>query len=290
MKNIFFKCLAIFFLVSCKSETKNKTLTYQNIVILADLSSRIDNKPQKDIEAIHGIIQYFRNDCVKPGEKIGDRSSISFSSFSGKVAAQVDINHIKNIGDKQSFINSTGKFARSGLNKNLEEFEATIKNVYSNTRNRGLDLIRVLIDKLQNENIVKLDTYVTDGVDTTFLNYENHIHIFTDGYLEYINEDMNSQFYFGNVEIEKIRSYCKLKSANIIDALKENPDLSLPPYNGDKNRFVTLHIRETHERDKNDLLQTYKHPTGQSDNEILEAVWRKWAKESGFKNLIWDKY
>ena len=39
-----------------------------------------------------------------------------------------------------------------------------------------------------------------------------------------------------------------------------------------------------------DKLQTYNNPTGLRDNEILENVWRKWAKDSEFKDITWDKY
>ena len=57
------KIISIIFLVtallsSCTPESQNKNLTYQNIVILADLSSRIDNKPTKDVEEIHKIVLY----------------------------------------------------------------------------------------------------------------------------------------------------------------------------------------------------------------------------------------
>jgi hypothetical protein len=290
MKLVLLCCSALLCLVSCVSESQNKHLTYQNIVILSDLSSRIDNKPPKDIEEIQKIIQYFRNECVKPGEKIGDKSSISFSTFSEKVAAKIDINEIKKLGDKQRFINSTGKFKNNGLNQKLEDFENKVKEIYATTRNQGLDLISILIDKLEKEPIVKQDLFVTDGIDTTFIKYDNHIYIFTDGYLEYLNKAANKQFYFGNSEIEKIRTYCKTNNLSIAKALQDNPSLCLPPYKGKKNEFVTLHILETHERDKNDKLQTYKYPTGLRDNEILEAVWKKWALESGFKDLTWDKY
>jgi hypothetical protein len=290
MKLILLCCSALLCLVSCVSESQNKHLTYQNIVIISDLSSRIDNKPPKDIEEIQKIIQYFRNECVKPGEKIGDKSSISFSSFSDNVVAKIDINEIKKLGDKQRFINSTGEYTNSGLNEKLKEFENKVKEVYASTRNNGLDLISILIDKLEKEPIVKQDLYVTDGVDTTFLKYDNHIYIFTDGYLEYQNKTVNKQFYFGETEVKNIRTYCKTNNVSIAKALYDNPSLCLPPYKGKKNEFVTLHILETHERDKNDKFQTYKYPTGQRDNEILEEVWKKWARESGFKNLKWDKY
>ena len=69
MKSILIVCSAIILLGSCGTEPQNKNLTYQNIVILSDLSSRIDNKPQKDTAEIHKIVQYFKNECVKPGEK-----------------------------------------------------------------------------------------------------------------------------------------------------------------------------------------------------------------------------
>jgi hypothetical protein len=271
-------------------KAKNKSLTYQNIIILSDLSSRIDNKPPKDTIEIHKIVQYFKNECVKPGAKIGDKSSICFSSFSDRSIATIDIDKVKNLGEKQQFINSTGKYLNSGLNYQIDNFEQKVKNTYANIRNNGLDLISILNEKIENEPIIKKDTYLTDGVDTTYINYDNHIYIFTDGYLEYLNKSTNNQFYFGNSEIDKIRQFCKANNVDITTALKTNHTLRLPPAKNKKNQFVNLHIAETHERDKNDKLQTYKYPTGQRDNEILEAVWKNWATESGFKSFEWKKY
>lgn len=290
MKNILIVCLAILLFSSCGPEPQNKHLTYQNIVILSDLSSRIDNKPPKDTHEIHKIVQYFQNECVKPGEKIGDKSSIFFSSFSDKVIANIDIEKIKNLGDKQQFINSTGKFLNNGLTFQIADFEQKVQEAYSNIRNKGLDLISILIEKIENEPIIKKNTYLTDGVDTTFINYDNHVYVFTDGYLEYLDQGTNNQFYFGSSEIDKIRQFCRENNMNLSTALEKNHSLSLPPMKNKNNQFVNLHVLETHERDKNEKLQTYKHPIGQRDNEILKAVWSKWAIESGFKNFDWGKY
>ncbi|MEE1885309.1 hypothetical protein [Pedobacter flavus] len=290
MKKILILCSAIVLLNSCSTEPKIKHLTYQNIVILSDLSSRIDNKPSKDINEILKIIDFFKNECVKPGEKIGDRSSIIFSSFSDKVIATIDIDKIKKLEDKQQFINSSGKFQSNGLNYQINDFVLKVNNSYANIRNKGLDLISVLIEKIENEPIVKKDSSLTNGIDTTYINFDNHIYIFTDGYLEYFNKNSNNQFYFGISEIDKVRQYSKINNVDIQTALNTNQSLSLTPIKNKKNQFINLHILETHERDKNDLLQTYKYPIGQRDNEILEAVWRKWAKESGFKSFEWKKY
>jgi hypothetical protein len=287
--------LIIFFSViiptSCGNlQADNKYLHYQNIVMLSDMSSRLNNKPQKDTEEIHKIIQFFKNECVKPGEKIGDKSSISFSTFSGKIISSIDIDKIKNLSEKQQFINSTGKYQTNGLTYQLNDFEQKVKYAYKNVRNNGLDLISVLIDKIDNEPIIKQDTYLTDGIDTTFISYDNHIYIFTDGYLEYQDKNANSQFYFGSQEINKVRQYCISNNMDVVKALDNNKLLRLPPNKSDKNQYINLHILETHERDKNDVLQTYKYPRGLRENEILEAVWRKWAKESGFKSFEWKKY
>ena len=84
--------------------------------------------------------------------------------------------------------------------------------------------------------------------------------------------------------------FCKNNNIDIAQALKINGALALPVIKSDKNKYINLHILETHERDKNEKMQTYKYPRGQRDNEILEAVWRKWATESGFKSLEWKKY
>jgi hypothetical protein len=290
MKNIITSCLVFLFLVSCKTESQNKYLTYQNIIILSDMSSRLDNRPAKDINEIFNIVQFFKNECVKPGQKIGDKSCISFSVFSEKTAATIDISKIKNLGEKQRFINSTAEYKNNGLNQQIVNFNNTVKDVYAKTRNEGLDLISLLIEKISNEHIIKENTFLTDGVDTTFLNYENQIYIFTDGYLEYGDKNENNQFYFGNSEIEEVRKYCINNKVDIKKALELNSTLCLPSYQNKFNKFVNLHILETHERDKIIKLQNYKHVTGQRDNEILEAVWRNWAISSGFKSFDWKKY
>ena len=79
--------LGLIILFSCGSDPETKELTYQNIMILSDMSSRLVNKPNKDKEEIDKILSYFVIECVKPGEKIGDKSSIYFSSFSDKMLA-----------------------------------------------------------------------------------------------------------------------------------------------------------------------------------------------------------
>ncbi|CAI2767330.1 hypothetical protein [Flavobacterium collinsii] len=290
MKKNILLCSALLMLLSCTQEHKKTQLLYQNIVIISDLSSRIHNKPCKDIDEIHKILHFFKTECVKPGQKIGDQSSISFSPFSEKTITSIDIGKIKDLGEKQRFINSTEEYRNKGLEQKLLDFQRDVKFTYTNTHNDGLDLISILSEKIANEPITKKDTILTDGIDTTLVKYNNHLYVFTDGYLEYIDNKRNSQFYFSNSEIDKVRQFCKTNNVDISKALEINSSLSLPPNKSIKNQYINLHVLETHERDKNDKLQSYKYPKGQRDNEILQAVWKKWAMESGFKSFEWKKY
>ncbi|WP_291285176.1 hypothetical protein [Flavobacterium sp.] len=290
MKKNVLLCSALLMLLSCTPEHKKTQLVYQNIVIISDLSSRINNKRCKDIDEIHKILYFFKNECVKPGQKIGDQSSISFSPFSEKTIAAIDIGKIKDLGEKQRFINSTEEYRNKGLTQKILDFQKEVKFTYANTHNDGLDLISILSEKIANEPITKKDTILTDGIDSTLVKYDNHLYVFTDGYLEYIDNKRNSQFYFSNSEIDKVRQFCKTNNIDISKALEINSSLSLPPNKNIKNQYINLHVLETHERDKNDKLQSYKYPKGQRDNEILQAVWKKWAMESGFKSFEWKKY
>lgn len=300
MKQFLAFFVTLILLQSCMPEAQNKSLTYQNIIILSDLSDRIEptingnipnqQYPSKDINEIDKILKFFNDECVKPGEKIGDKSSISFSTFSDESITCIDIDKIKDLGAKQQFINSTGKYQNNGLEYEVSIFKQKVQNAYDSIRNKGLDLISVTIDKIENKSIIKKNTVLTNGIDSTFINYDNHIYIFTDGYLEYKGKKSNSQFYFGNQEIDKIRQYCNINKVDIVTALKDNSSLCLPAVKNDKNQFINLHILETHERDKNTKLQRYNNPTRLRDNEILEAVWRKWAAESNFKSFEWKKY
>ena len=189
MNKVIFCCLLAVVFLSCSGPISNsKHLVYQNIVIISDLSSRLDNRPSKDIDEINKIMQYFKKYCVKPGEKIGDKSCISFSTFSDMDIAKIDIDDIKNLANKQQFVNSTGAYMDGGLDKEMKGFEKTVTLSYDSIRNQGLDLISGLIEKINNDGIIKDDRYLTDGIDTTFIEYANHIYIFTDGYLEFLNK------------------------------------------------------------------------------------------------------
>lgn len=282
----------LLFISSCTVKPKVTELTYQNIIMLSDMSNRISNKrfPNRDLQKIKDIVSFFNKECVKPGVKTGDRSKIFFSTFTKNNSVEIDIEKFNySPFDKQSFVNSTGKYKNSGLNVMLKRFEDSVGVIYKNESNPGLDLISLLIEKINNESIVKKDSTIISNIDTIRFKYENNIYLFTDGYLEY-SKSNNLSFYFGDNQIKSIRNYCLLNKTDVKNALISNPKLGLPAYRSPLNKLINLHILETHERDKDVTTLGYKNDPGLRDNEILELVWKKWAIESGFKNFSWGKY
>lgn len=294
MKNKLFILILLFIIFNscgCDTEPKIVELNYKNIVILSDMSNRLKKCEPKDEKIIDSIIEYFKTECVKPGQKIGDNSCISFAPFSENEFYKIDIGLYKNIVDKQNFVNSTGKYRKSGLQIKISELKKIVDSTYKNKSDIGLDLISLLIDKIENKAILKNDNILTVGVDTTKIKYDNHIYIFTDGYLEYVSSiNNNKQFMFGDKEIKKLRAYCIQNNIDVITALKQRPDLGLPSYKSEKFKKITLHIMETHQRDFNKNFNRFNNKIGLLDNQILEAVWKKWARDSGFKKLFWDTY
>jgi hypothetical protein len=291
MKRVITSIILCYFFTTCKPKVKLENLSYQNLIILSEMSSRVNNErfPNKDLGKIRDIIKYFDRECVKPGIKISDRSSIIFSTFSNNNLISIDIDKYPPGQDRQAFVNSTGNYEKSGLKEKLVLFEDSIKSIYAKERNPGLDLISLLIEKINNGNIIKKNDTISVLNQTTYVNFNNTIYLFTDGYLEY-SKNNNQNFYFGEKQIQTIRSYCFLNNKNIKEALESNPKLGLPSYRNPLNNSIHLHILETHERDKDVSTLGYKNSPGLRDNEILEAVWRKWAKESNFKSFSWEKY
>lgn len=271
-----------------RPDFENKTLTYQNIVILSDLSSRLQNNNCRDTAIIGEIIKKFKQECVKPGEKIGDRSSLIFGMLNTPILASVDIGKIKILEEKQQFVNSTGKYKNKGLDYELDKFYETVKNTYKTKSNPGLDLIGLLIDKIENDNIVKQNTFVTDGIDTTFFKYDNHIYIFTDGYLETDSKPttISGSFYFSDTEIGKIRKYAQHNNLKPDEALDKIDSFRLTKAPRKKNALVKIHLLETDDRDYDVVKGKWKYSHGLNDNDILKAVWKQWAKDSNFKGEL----
>lgn len=288
LKNIISFVVLINILTGCGEKEPKMEIEYNNILICSDLSSRIENNPNDSI-MINMIIDYFVRDCVKPGLKTNDRSSIYFSRINEKASkcgmAKIDIGEIDNLQEKQKFVNNTCE--NNNLKKAISEFKNTIGCVYSERDKVGLDILSLLNDKIENSGLIKKSILIPTENDTTTLKFQNHLIIFTDGYLEFSKKDGNKSYYFGEKEIKAIRNFCINNNCSLEQAINNNPKFSITPLISENNKFINLYVLETYDRGINQITGTIKNGGTLSDNNILKLVWEKWAKDSGFKKFKW---
>jgi len=294
----------ILFLSSCKTEieTEKNSVKYDNIIIFSDMSNRLDKSiylPPNDTILINKIADFFVSSCVQPGVKLNDRSSISFSFLNpvsykikkSKIDLEEEFPKSKDKGKKQAYVNSTCK--PKNLKKDIKLFKNSIKNVYKNyqkfNNKYGLDVINIINEKINNSNIIKQKSMILGENDTTTINYENHLIIFTDGYLEYNTIKAESSRYYGIDKINKVRNFCKLNYCTPEVAISKFQQPKLPKSFSKINRYVSIYILETNDRNFDKNTGSNKYESGLTDNDILKAVWKFWAKESGFKKFVWQK-
>ena len=291
-------------LFSCKTEEEKVNLTYDNIIIFSDMSNRLNNGlaqnlPANDTILINKISDFFVSNCVQPGVKTNDRSSNSFSFLNPinyriikpKIDLEEEFPKSTDIGKKQAYVNSTCK--NKNLNSDIKLFKNSIKKVYKNyqyfTNKYGLDVINIINEKISNSNIIKQKTTILGENDTTNIKYENHLIIFTDGYLEYDLRKADPSRYFGVEKINQIRNFCRFKGCTPEVAITEFHQPKLPKHFSKINQNVSIYILETNDRNLDKNTGSNKYGSGLTDNDILKIVWKYWAKESGFKKFVWQK-
>ena len=186
-------------------EIKRVVLSYENITIYSDLSNRLSKNPNDKV-VIDQIKNYFVKDCVKPGQKTNDRSSLAFSRMnffnSNCGTSKIDIEAVGNLMEKSKFVNNKGQGAT--LKKALAEFTDVVNCSYLETDSVGLDILSLLYNEVNSGNPIKFSNSVFDGCDSTIYQKRNHIFIFTDGYLEFSRKDGNVNLYFGRPEIDRV--------------------------------------------------------------------------------------
>jgi hypothetical protein len=297
--------IVIFFLVSCKTKESNIPIKYDNIIIFSDLSNRLDrtistNLPASDTIVINRIIDFFVSDCVKPGIKNNDRSSILYSFLNpisynlpkSKIDLEEEFPNVSDIKSKQAYVNNTCQ--TKNISCDIIDLKLSIKRIYNNykkfSNNYGLDILNLINDKIKNSNLIKKTVVTHTELGTSKRLYDNHLFIFTDGYLEYYSKGAVKSRYFDYKKIETIRDFCIKKKCYPKEAIDKYSYLPrLPHLFSIINKDIALYIMETNDRhyDKNTGSNLYEN--GLTDNDILKAVWKKWAKDSGFKKFVWQK-
>lgn len=271
-----------------KNNEDTKTLNYNNITIYSDLSNRLSKSPN-DRVVINQLKDYFVKECVKPGQKVNDCSSLAYSrmnSYNSNCSSfTIDIETVGNVTEKAKFVNNKGSGIT--LNKALSSLDSVVDCSYKETDSIGLDILSLLYNEINDGRPIKQNRSVFNGSDSTLFQFNNHVFIFTDGYLEFSRSHGNLNLYFGRPEIDRVRALCQQKKQTPLQVLSSCPNLRLMPLQSENNKLVNLYVMETDDRGLNVQTGTLRYTGELSDNHILKTVWELWAAESGFRQFSW---
>lgn len=283
--------LLFFVLFSCDTNDDNFdriTLEYDNILIFSDVSNRILGD-QNDINQIESILDYFVSNCVKPGIKINDRSSLRFYKIgyspNNCETKEIDLESFQSLEQKQKYVNNNN--GSGGLTLDLKLLLEGINCTYEKADQVQPDVITMISIDVSNGDNIKHDKAVFDGQDSIFFKYNNRLVVFTDGYLGYSGQEIDGDFQIGPKELDDIRKLCRANDMNVYDLLKICPELRIRPFKHANNALVDLYVLETDDQGFDPITGNFSNPGPLSDNNILKAFWEFWAAESGYKSLTW---
>lgn len=271
--------IAVLFLFSSgcslfSDEPSRVELSYDNISVYADLSSRLDRQP-KDELLISTLLDYFVADCVQPGVKKDDRSAIRFSRLydnqtdCGEIG--IDLDAFESAKEKARYIKREG--TEESLTADITRFAEGVSCHYTRPNEVDLNVPSLLAQEVALGTFLKEDKMIVDGRDTAVLKYNNHLILFTSAYPDFPGQGTDPQ---------ALRERCQATGLSIYELLKVCPELRMNPQLNENNRRVHLYLLETEDRTAGEI-----HPGGLRDNDILKALWEYWAEESGFKSFTW---
>lgn len=289
-KNIFRLGVIFFYLsilYSCESndDSRKDKVVFENVILLCDVTNRITNpsynKPIHDSIILNQILDYFKINIVKPGSSINPQHIISYYNLNPlkktncDFVSKIDLNSVPNSMAKAAYVNSKGD--GQTLTKDIDLFKRRIECEYGLSDISGDILNSLNTILIQNEN-VKTAKPSYDSVNDVSKEWRNTILLFTDGYLEFNN--MEDSKHSTNGKIDEIRKYCFDNKVSPEKAIELNAKFQFLKIINPAFSNSRLFLLETFDRtiDKTTGVSSLKF----SDEYILKALWKNWAKTSGF--------
>lgn len=260
---------------------------FENHVVLIDNSQRLHNAVfrNEDSLRIRELVSYFRNQCVMPGKKIGDRSRLCLLGADKKLLVDIDLDSFSNLMEKQKYVNDNMGESDLGLSADLSRFIDEAKGLSRSANARPLEITESIWAAVK--NYFKRNQIVIVNGDSVEFRFINHLHVFTDGYLE-VPRRVSNEFSFDTLRVLEVRRFCQENNVSLSEAIASNPKLRLATRDLKGSQDWVLHIHETIDRDLNpDGTLKRGIPDSLRQNKILEEVWRNWAAECGFIDFYW---
>lgn len=285
-------------------EQQAKGITNYNIVIVPDLSNRVDMnihpKPIEDkviIQSTLGLI----NDILHAGPRETEqRDAYSVSFINQGVIRMYDINqsHLSidfakfpSQSQRIDFIKGRKDFKENGLESAVNNFQNECERFYGKAtlKTDGADLWSFFQSGID-ESHVKRDDKPFPYNGQLFQNqYRNILVLLTDGYIECglspnasQGASKNQAYDLGQSRIKAFRRAYKASGSNNMKEFFIQNGYGIVPANNKHLEDLEVIVLEMYDRSLSESGNATVHPT---DAEIMELFWTDWLTKSGVERF-----
>jgi len=290
--NLLFICALLVF-SCCKEKNnspKNVDVKNYNVIIVPDLSNRIDSKihpkPLHDTVLINSIF-----DSINYFLKIGNRKTnqldqykVDFINRSVLNSNIVDASNLKI--DFEQFKNkqlNASEYKRNKLLTDVKTVKSNVSKIYQYSLNNpvGADLWNYFNATIHNSYSYIKPEYIKsqDGYDIK-RETKNIVVLFTDGYIE--NANQANGYNLTPKQIDKIRNdYKKSQNTDLRSFISSHKEYHIKKTD-ESLKDLNILVVEMVDRSLNKNSVAKYHPT---DFQIMRIIWELWLKESGSENV-----
>jgi len=274
---------------------KPKEIEHLNLIILSDLSNRINDdfypRQLTDIQIIEAITEVFPDYLRVGGRLINQKDRLrlrlinkqeipNFHDYEADLS--VDLGLFQTQGERIDYLNNK---AEKSITTDLNDFQNASAKIYNKA--------------YQNTSGADIWTFFNQSFDDTYLQLTNPVEneyvqdkartviiLLTDGYLETGNYDKdfcegNSCYFLSPSRIKDFRSRLKKSAGLKVKDIIEQEGYGIKPVKNKSLKEVEVLTLEFYDRSKSASGAASVYPT---DFQITKAMWKDWLKNSGVKH------
>jgi len=305
--SIIFTSIIIYSLISCGNATDKKVaqnkdidIEHFNIIIVPDLSNRIDNnrfpKPIDDSQFVSALIDDIYPNILKNRVDINQTDKIQMKFTSSKIINLYDINNSKlkfDFGDFKSQVDRikylVNRDNKAEFSHDKDAFKTEFSRVLAKARAKtcGADLWTFFNNDL-NKTCIHNEVRTIEGKKFRYHHkYKNIIVLLTDGYVEAglygkNNGQKNKKYHLSGRTVKEFRKQFKRSGEMDMKTFFAKNGYGLMPMKNSILKDVEVLAVEFYDRSLTPAGNATVHPT---DGEILELFWNDWMRESGVKKF-----
>ncbi|KIA96728.1 hypothetical protein OC25_03155 [Pedobacter kyungheensis] len=269
---------------------KKREITHYNLIIVPDLSNRLDSrlypKAVDDVDIVQGIFNNIWPYFLRLNRDDGQLDHYSIDFINKGLIGLYKINTDVLTIDFQRFDRQSERInyilGRNNVSRTLPKDIINLISEYKRFNNKSIVA----------KNGADIWTYFQSGIDDRVIlpdikngkivhKFRNIMILLTDGYIE--AGIYNKGYDLSSSKVTAFRdAFLKSKGADMSFFLSKNPKFKINPVKNPFLKNLEVIVLEMYDRSLSKAGVATKHPT---DMEIMKLIWTDWLKNSGLKRF-----